>query len=122
MKKIYIFIALLILTSCHINNSQKSASGRLMGKITDGKSPISHANIVIFQGKKQLNATQSELDGIYTIKQISRGKYDVQVTCIGYQTQKMINVPINLDKITFIDFKLSTLSSKKDTIMGHIKK
>jgi hypothetical protein len=59
------------------------------------------------------------LDGIYTINPICRGKYDVQVSCIGYQTQKMINVPINADKITFIDFKLSASSSKKDTIIPY---
>ena len=53
----------------------------------------------------------SDLDGNYTIKPITPGQYNVEVSFIGYATVIQTNVLISPDKITFLDYKMSLESN-----------
>ena len=62
------------------------AQGTLKGTITDAKTkePMPFVNIVVKQDGKQVHGGQTDFDGIFTIKPLAVGKYDIEVSSVGY--------------------------------------
>ncbi len=89
-----------------------SQSGTLKGKIKDkgSKEPIPFANIIVEAGGTQIGGTTTDIDGNYTIKPITPGKYDVKATYVGYKPLMISGVIINADKITFLDVEMESTS------------
>lgn len=84
-------------------------SGTLKGKITDRKSgePLPFVNIVVENKGTTVAGGATDFDGVYNIKPIDPGTYDVSVTYVGYQPVKQTGVVISSNKITFLDFTMS---------------
>ncbi len=82
-------------------------SGELRGKLTDSetKEPLPFVNIVIQAGERQIGGT-SDFDGNYTLKPIPPGRYDVMVSYVGYNSQRITDVIIRNEKITFLNIPL----------------
>ncbi len=95
-----------------------SQSGTLKGKIsdTDTKDPVAFANIIIESGGRQYGGTTSDFDGYYTIKPIPPGKYTVKASFVGYKTKVINSVVINADKITFLNFKMTSTTETLETV------
>ena len=100
-KKIIFFTFLLLLIATFAN---AGTTGKLAGKVMDEKgNAIAYANVVI-QGLG-IGASTDE-KGRYRIINIPVGTYDVMASLIGYQTQKVTGVKINLDETTVLNFRL----------------
>jgi len=85
-------------------------TGKLMGRVTDEKgNPIKFANILINESD---SGTQTHSQGKYRINQIQPGFYSITCSMVGYQTQQIKSVKIDLDETTVINFKLNVLASK----------
>ncbi len=80
-------------------------TGKISGKVLDGKTgePLLGANIII-EGTTMGAATDAE--GDYFIINVPPGKYSLKASMIGYTTQSMINIVVNIDRTTIADFKL----------------
>ena len=78
--------------------SKNSAiSGTVKDRIT-GK-PVPFANVAILTNKgKIVTGCQSDFNGKYAIKTISSGTYTMQISCVGYQTQKIAGITVGADK------------------------
>jgi hypothetical protein len=85
-------------------------SGTLKGKLTDAKTgePLPFVNIVVQSGERQVAGGATDFDGNYTIKPIAPGQYDVLVSYVGYNSQKIAGVIISNEKITFVNIKLES--------------
>ena len=61
------------------------AQGTMKGTITDAKTkePLPFANVIAKQDGKQVLVGVSDFDGIYTIKPLAVGKYDIEVSYVG---------------------------------------
>lgn len=84
-------------------------SGALKGKITDADKkdqPIPFAQVVVKLGGKIVNGATTDMDGNYTVKPIDAGKYDVEVSFMGYGTQRIQGVIIYANKDRYLDVKL----------------
>lgn len=83
--------------------------GTLKGKILDKETgeALPFANVVLTLNGNQVAGTQTDFDGKYTISSIPPGKYDLQVSYVGYQSVKIAGVVISANQITFQDVKLS---------------
>jgi len=105
------------------DNSGVIGLGALKGKITDKSTgeAIPFANIVLYQNEKQITGALSDIDGFYTVKPITTGKYDVKVSYVGYQSTQITGIYINADKITFQDIALaaSNLSLQEVEIVNY---
>lgn len=71
------------------------AQGTMKGTITDEKTgePLMSANVVAKQGGQIMGGARTDFDGNYTIKGLQVGKYEIEVSYMGYATvQTEINV------------------------------
>lgn len=87
----------------------QTGSGQLRGKITDSKTgePLPFVNVVVERSGQQVTGNASDFDGVYDIKPIEPGTYDVVVTFVGYQPHKRTGVVVNANRITFLDLQLN---------------
>ena len=67
-------------------------SGTLKGEIMDldASEPLPFASVVLFLNGNQVSGTNTDFDGKYTIKPVQPGTYDVLVSFVGYQSQKIM--------------------------------
>ena len=84
-------------------------SGTLKGEIMDldASEPLPFASVVLFLNGNQVSGTNTDFDGKYTIKPVQPGTYDVLVSFVGYQSQKITGVKITANKIQFVNAELS---------------
>ena len=63
------------------------AQGTMKGTITDAKTkePLPFVNVIAKQDGQQIRGGQSDFDGIFTIKPLPVGKYDIEVSSVGYK-------------------------------------
>ena len=66
------------------------AQGTIKGSITDEKSgePLIGANVVLKQDGQFVAGARTNIDGEFTIKSVQVGKYDVEVSYVGYTPLK----------------------------------
>jgi hypothetical protein len=101
MRKL-IFI-LILLSTFMVSFSQQT--GKLSGKVTDAETGESLPGVnVIIKGTYYGAATN--IDGNFTINNISVGKYNVDISLIGYKTYKFTGVEIEANKTRQLDIKL----------------
>jgi len=88
----------------NIEDGQSALKGRVLDKETE--EPIPFANIVIYKNEEVIAGGTTDFDGLYSIKPIKSGYYDVKISYVGYENLEMKDVILNADKITFLDFKI----------------
>ncbi|GAB5537350.1 MAG: hypothetical protein Rubg2KO_35990 [Rubricoccaceae bacterium] len=79
-------------------------SGKIAGRVTDatGES-IPGANVFVVETS---TGATSDLDGYYTVLNVRPGSYTLRISYIGYTTQTIENVAVNIDQTTTIDVEL----------------
>ena len=84
--------------------SQHSISGKI---IDQQNQSLPFANIVIEEigNKKNPTGTVSTDDGDYILENVSSGKYTIEVSMLGFETQKIKEVEINSNKTINITLK-----------------
>ena len=104
MKKLFI-ICLTIFASAMYGQS----SGTIKGTVFDENGePLPFANVYMERGAFKMGGI-SDLDGNFTIKPIPAGKYDVNISFTGLETQTIKGVIVYADNITFLNkIKMST--------------
>ena len=102
-KKVLMTIGLLLLA-----NGLLQAQGILKGTVTDAKSgePMSFINVIAMQNGERVGAGQTDFDGVYTIKGLQVGTYDIKVTSVGYDGQLKTGVTVKASGFSIADFKL----------------
>lgn len=110
------------------NPAYAGETGKLAGKVTDKKTgePLISANIII-TGKwedgvekrmSQMLGSATDFEGYYYILNVPPGVYSVKASYIGYQEEKIINIQVNVDKTTTVDFTLSsTLLESQEVVV-----
>lgn len=85
-------------------------AGTLKGTITDADSgePLPFVNVILMSNGNQVTGGNSDFDGVYTIKPVDPGTYDVLFSYVGYNSKQVSGVKVNANKITFLDATLSS--------------
>ncbi len=85
-----------------------SQAGSLKGKVTnkDTKEPIPFANIVIESGGHMITGGSTDFQGEYHIKPINPGTYDVTITYVGFEPQKIKGVIIKSGQVVFFNIEM----------------
>lgn len=94
-------------------------SGALTGKIYDKKTkePIPFANIVVEHRGTQAGGGTTDFDGIYTIKPIQPGTYDVRVSYVGYSPVLIRGFVIAANRTEFLDIELESTSTQLEEVV-----
>lgn len=83
--------------------------GTLQGRVTDEATgePIILCNLLLFRNGVEVTGGTTDLDGNYQITNLDPGRYDIEVSYVGYQTQRIEGVIINAGRVHRVDIKLS---------------
>lgn len=125
-----IFMSLGILSA---QTGQTSLSGNV--KDDDGE-PVLSATVSLFKGGTLLTGALTDFDGNYNFANIDPGNYDLEVSYVGYQTQRVegitvfagrtnivnavISSGLNLDEVIVTEYKVP-LIEQDQTTRGGIK-
>ncbi len=107
------------------NNSNKTTyngQSTLKGQVTDAETgeSVPFANIAVRKDGVLVSGCTSDIDGMYLIKPIKPGYYDVSVSFVGYD-EFVKSVYVSSDKITFEDFEIiqSRVSLEEVVVMDY---
>ena len=59
------------------------------------------ASVILFQNDVKITATQSDFDGYVMFTALAPGKYNIQVSFIGFETVMLSSVIVSADKVTY---------------------
>lgn len=85
-------------------------SGTLRGKVLDSETqePIPFVNVVLEKNGAQVGNTSTDFDGLYSIKQLSPGSYQLKASYVGFKPSMINGLIIRADQITFQDISLKS--------------
>jgi outer membrane receptor protein involved in Fe transport len=103
LRKIY-----LTLVCIAFSIASYAQSGGLQGTISDAKTneTLPATTVSVELNGAQAGASQTDIDGQYSIKPLVPGKYTIKVSLVGYAKQEIKGVVVSADKVTYVDIKL----------------
>lgn len=104
MKRLPLLILALILAI------GAAAQTSLEGKVTDAESgePIIFGSVALYKNGVLMTGKETDLDGNYSFSNIDPGRYDVEVSYVGYQTQRQKGVQVNQGRANRLDIELGS--------------
>ena len=89
---------------------------QLQGKVTEGASgePVLFGTVALYKEGVLLTGTETDLDGNYYFSDVDPGNYDVEVTYVGLQDQRITGVVVKEGKVTPLNFVMSEESELLD--------
>ena len=109
---------LLLLTLLLAGNSLSQQTGNLAGVVTDAKTnePLPGVNVLI---KGTYYGAATDINGNYKITGISEGKYNIDVSLIGYKTYQFTGIEVDANKTTKLDVTLeeTVLTLNQDVVV-----
>jgi hypothetical protein len=97
----------------------KAQNGDISGKVVDEHGegvPFANVQIVDSKGVSTGRGVTTDMDGNYSIKPLTPGKYNVLYSYVGYSSQRQDGVVVSADKSTFMDIKLKPSSTTIATV------
>lgn len=111
-RKVLMTIGLLLMANFVL------AQGTIKGTITDPKTkePVPFANVVAKQDGKQIKGTQTDIDGNFTLKPLPVGQYDIQASCVGYNTYTREGFTVKASGISPCNIELTTAAKQLEVV------
>ncbi len=87
-----------------------TAQTSLNGKVTDGDTgePIIFGNVALYKNGVLITGTETDFDGNYNFTEIDPGTYDVEVSYVGYQPQRVTGIQVLAGKANRANVELSS--------------
>jgi len=98
-------IALGFATTANAQVGQGTIKGTVAEK-ANGE-PVPFANVILLKGKEQILVTTTDFDGVYTLKPIPPGSYDIKVSYVGFSPSIVSGMIVSSGKLKKLDFQLS---------------
>lgn len=111
-RKVLLTIGLLITAGAAF------AQGTLKGTITDQKTgePMWGVNVLAKQNDQVVGGGQTDMDGIYTIKALPVGKYDLEVSFVGYKKHVRKGVEVRSSDFTVVNINLEPTAEMLEAV------
>ena len=114
MKNFLLSFTLLISIFSYAQDTTKGAiAGKLMDKEISGET-LPFANVII---KGSNLGTTTNIDGLYSIENLSPGNYTVVFSFLGYETLELPNVTVLAGKVTEINTALGSSAASLDEVV-----
>ena len=98
----FIYTIIYLLSSSLIFGQGQAVSNdsleiNISGKVTDLVSgePILFGAVILYQNEVLLQGTETDLDGNYSFTFHKYGTYDIEVSYVGYQTQRITGIKVD---------------------------
>jgi len=85
------------------------AQTSLQGKVTDADNgeAIIFCNVALYKNGVLTVGTDTDLDGNYSFSNLDPGSYDIEVSYVGYQTQRTAGILVSAGKVNKADVQLA---------------
>ena len=113
-KRVLISFGLLLLTQFAV-----LAQGTMKGTIVDAKTkePRPFVNVMSTQDGKQVRGGVTDFDGIFTIKPLAVGKYDIEVSFVGYTKYVRTGINVAANGFTVVDVELTPTATNLEEVV-----
>ena len=100
------------------------AQGTLKGTIVNAKTkePEPFVNVVVKQDGKQVHGGATDLNGVYTIKPLNVGKYDIEVSAVGYNRYVRTGVNVKASGFTIVDIELTPQATNLEEVTIEVER
>lgn len=90
----------------------------IQGKVTDQETnePIIFGSVALYKNGVLITGTETDFDGNYSISPIDPGTYSVEVSYLGYQTQKIEGFVASAGKANKLDVQISDDAVNLDVV------
>jgi outer membrane receptor protein involved in Fe transport len=98
----------------------------IQGKITEVETgePVLFAAVALYKNDVLITGTESDFDGNYSFADLSPGTYDVEVTILNLQDQRISGVVAKEGKVNILNVKMeeaSILATQQDIVIKEYK-
>ena len=108
-------LLLSVILSLLTASASFAQSGKIAGRITDAVGEaIPGANVVL---DGTVRGSVSDAEGYYVILNVSPGNYVLRASFIGFTSQTVQDVRVNIDQTTSIDFQLHETAVGLDEVL-----
>ncbi len=109
-------ILFLLAGLCTVSFSQTVQTIR--GKIADkeSKTPLFGAAVYVMKDSAKAGAALTDMDGNFRMENIRAGRYDVQVTMLGYQPLFIPNITVSSGKEVILNFEMEENAVQKKEV------
>ena len=109
---LYVGIFLMLASSILIAQT----AGKISGVVNDAQTgePLIGANVLIVGTSI---GTSTDVEGTYFIINVPAGKYDVQVSMIGYEKVMQRDIIVNSGRTTNVDFKVKSSAIEQEVVI-----
>lgn len=84
--------------------------------------PVPFANVALKKGGAMVLGTTTDFDGKFNLKPVPNGTYDVEVSFVGYTTQRTTNVRVNGGSSQYLNFYMGKgVQLSEVTVIGYTK-
>ncbi len=86
-----------------------AAQTSLTGKVTNAENdePIPFSNVVLYKNGVFVTGSETDIDGNYNFTSIDPGTYDLEVSFLGFQTQRLTGIKVLAGKANRADVELT---------------
>ncbi len=124
MKKIITISFSIILTLFAENTFSQTVGQTIKGTVIDKQSqlPIMGATILIM-GSEPIQSTNTETNGLFQIKNVLAGRYDILITYTGYKEIMMSNIVVTSGKEVSLDISMEeNVTNLSEVVVTGVKK
>ncbi|MEX2596105.1 MAG: TonB-dependent receptor, partial [Salibacteraceae bacterium] len=116
MRKLLLFTVGLFIST--LSAFAQSGQGAIKATVTEAANdlPIPFANVAVKQNGSLITGGSTDFDGVVEIKPIPPGKYDVEITNLGFSPIRVGGVQVTANKTTFIPKASTAMSSSAITM------
>lgn len=98
----------LFLLAVGIVGAQTGATSLAGSVKDDAGEPVISGTVSLYKGKSLLTGVLTDFDGNYNFGNIDPGNYEVEVSYVGLQTQRVTGVVVLAGRTNFLNFELSS--------------
>jgi hypothetical protein len=95
-------------------------TGNVEGTVSDAETgaPLPGVNIVILEdGETTTMGATTNADGYFNILNVSPGTYSIRASFVGYTTQRVEGINVNIDLTTEVEFELQPATEELDEVV-----
>jgi len=99
-----------------LSTAQDSARGRIEGVVTDAvsKEPLAGVNIIVIDTER---GASTDLNGAYYIDKLTAGTYRLEISYVGYVSQKLTDIIVSNTKPAVVNVQLIEQILEADNIV-----
>ena len=111
MRKLLLIVLGLLITT--IASYGQGGQGGINATVTEASNgmPIPFANVAVKQNGSLITGGSTDFDGVVEIKPIPPGKYDIEITSLGFAPIRVSGISVSSNKTTFVPKTSTAMAS-----------